>query len=190
MPSRTFAPTVPRKGRNAEDMSATVWSVVPRCARPTVAAKVSTTTIMIAWVSTGPDCGVATFTRDVDRLKPFVEHRALLVEDHPRHDHRADVGGQAGTRTSCWRGDVPQALADGVQVRVRHHDRGDEDQFGEPESYPYPLGPPVAAGHGDADEERRGDRDRQGTRNAEQLTDAGDTGVLGEKSTDTRSEQR
>jgi hypothetical protein len=47
---------------------------------------------MISWVTSAPMTVVPSRGSQMLGFQPFIRHRRLLVEDHPRHDHRADIG--------------------------------------------------------------------------------------------------
>jgi hypothetical protein len=125
----------------------------------------------------------------VGAAEPLVDHRSLLVEDHPRHDRRADVRRQEQYVGAVVQGDADEPVGDPEQAWVREDHGWDEDQLGEPERDTDAFRAPVAPGEGDPDEEGGGNRHHEGLGDTEEVLDACDPGELGQQRANPRGEE-
>jgi hypothetical protein len=118
---------------------------------------------------------LVTLLLEVRNPESLVHHRALLVENHPGHDHRTDVGRQEGDIGAVAERQCRQAVDELVDVRMAHQHRRNEHQLRQSDRHPDPLDPPVSAAERQPDE--IGGRGWNGypLRDPEQLPHRGDT---------------
>ena len=94
------------------------------------------------------------------RPQPLIGDRRLLVEDHPRHHHRADIGRRQIEIVLVGIGDVDSCRRAARRVGMRGPGDEEERQLEQPEDDRRPLHPPVRPGEhhrqqGDGSERQR-----------------------------------
>ncbi|OIQ84410.1 hypothetical protein GALL_337530 [mine drainage metagenome] len=104
---------------------------------------------------------------DVLLAMTFVDHGLLLVDDHPRHDHGPDVGGQQHQELAGRLHGARQPADHGMGLRVCQQRGWDEQQL----------------------ERDRGEPDRHGPRQSDHRPDAGQARELGDESSQACGEQ-
>ena len=119
------------------------------------------------------------------RAQPFIGDRRLLVEDHPRHHHGADIRRRQIEIVLVGIRDVerlPASMRGGIGMRGE----GDEEerQLEQPDRDRRPLHPAVGAGDHHGQQGERGDRQGGDARQAVQLAHAGHAGELGQQRAD------
>ena len=115
-------------------------------------------------------------------LELLIGHRGLLVEHHPRHDHRADVGGDEIEIFLVGERDAHRLRGELREVRVRRPGHPEEGQFEQAERDRRPLHAAIGAGQHDQQQRapRYGETDRP--RHPVEFADARDARQLGQQS--------
>jgi len=112
-------------------------------------------------------------------VEPLFGRGRLLVEDHPRVEHRADQGRGQKPETIIAERQVAHLMRDRPKIRMRHDCDHQEGQLERADQYRSALDATIRPAEDD-DQQGRG-RHRQGqiARSAVELADAGHRGELG-----------
>ncbi len=127
------------------------------------------------------DGGVPAGGRQMLGTQLLIGHRRLLVEDHPRHDHRADIGGDEIHVVLVGEGNSHRLGGHGRQVRMGDPGDAEEGEFEQTHGDGRSLDPAIGAGHHDQEQGAGGQGQGDVTRQAIKLADAGDAGELGQQ---------
>jgi hypothetical protein len=127
------------------------------------------------------DRGVVALLVQVGGSEALVDDGSLLVEDHPGHDDRTNVGGQQRQVGRVPQGQVAEASEDLVDTGVAEQHGRHEGQLGQADGYTDALDPAVTAAESEADQKGRGHGHSEPFGQPEQFTNPGDSGELGQQ---------
>ena len=184
-PNTRLPIAVPRNGVSAWPCRRPSASDAFGLPRPIVAAQAISTAAMTSWVTTAPTAVSQRAAVIVLRPQPLIGDRGLLVEDHPRHDHGADIGRRQIEIVLVGIGNVEaDPASNACRVRMRRPGDEEERQLEQPDGDRRPLDPAIRAGEHHGQQRDRGDRQRGDARQAVQLAHAGDAGEFGQQRAD------
>ena len=96
----------------------------------------------------------------------FVGNRGLLIENHPRHDHRADIGGDQIEIVGVGPGNAHRIVQHRAGPRPGRPGDDEKRQFEQSHRNRRALHPAVGSGHHDGDQHQGGKRQRDRARHA------------------------
>jgi hypothetical protein len=120
----------------------------------------------------------------------FVDDRALLIEDHPGHDHRSHIGRQQHSEARLADRDASSPVDNRGRMDVQHKQRRHEQELQQADGNRDTLDPAVAPTENER-YDRGGSHPYAGpASDPEHRADAGDSRELGDQRPETNDEQR
>ena len=129
----------------------------------------------------GADNGVGPRRRQILHGQLFLDHGALLEENHPGHDDRADIGRHQIEILPVAPRDIQRLRRDDVDVGAGEDDHHQKHQFKGADRQGDALNRQIGMGIGHQQQRRRDEDHGRGRGHAHQRADAGEAGQFGEQ---------